>query len=169
MGYKDKIINSINSLYFDAIEDFKEAEAKIANDSKFRSFFAKKDYEGNIAMLKRCRRIANEISFPEKEIPQDDHESREIVDQSRECVRCFAKLCDSYIKMQTSLAKKASGEALPYKEYKMIYEQTMKIQAETNAALRELDLLYTDYTEDAGDQDTAGYVTYDMLMGGDED
>ena len=55
MEYKKQLIGRIESFYVDVVEEFKEAELQIMADSKFRSIFKKKDYDGNIAKLQKRR------------------------------------------------------------------------------------------------------------------
>lgn len=167
MDYRQKIIERIDKFYVEAIEEFREAEAKIISDSRFRRIFQKKDYSGNIKMLKYCKNIASGITFPENEIPQEDGESRDIVKKCRECIRIFGKLCDSYVSMQVALDKKARGENLSYKEYKKIYNQTKEDHDSLNSAIKDLDILYADYMDYSGSSSGGdGYMTYDMIAGG---
>ena len=56
MEYKKQLIGRIESFYVDVVEEFKEAELQIMADSKFRSIFKKKDYDGNIAKLRSCKK-----------------------------------------------------------------------------------------------------------------
>lgn len=167
MDYKQEIIEQINKLYFDSIEEFREAEARIANDSQFRKIFGKKNYGANIELLKRCKKIANDIVFPVDRIPEEDIDSQEIVKQGTEGIRAFNKLCDSYISMQTLLQKKADGEKISYKEFKLSYNDAKEKHNILNETLRDLDILYADYTEEE-DLSDVGYMTYDMITGGDE-
>ena len=57
MEYKKQLIKKIESFYVDVVEEFKEAELQIMADSKFRSIFKKKDYDGNIAKLRSCKKL----------------------------------------------------------------------------------------------------------------
>lgn len=167
MTYKQKIIESVNRFYFDCVEEFREAEVRIANDSKFRRIFKKKDYGANIDLLRRCKKKAQSVKFPTGDIPSSDAESKDIVHQCNECIRLFNKLCDAYVQMQTALQQKAQGKDLSYKEYNEIYHRAQKAHAMANSAIRDLDILYADYTEDveAGGE----YMTYAMLTGEDEE
>ena len=61
MEYKKQLIGRIESFYVDVVEEFKEAELQIMADSKFRSIFKKKDYDGNIAKLRSCKKDAQKI------------------------------------------------------------------------------------------------------------
>ena len=148
MEYKKKIIKVVDRFYVECIEEFKEAELKIANDSKFRTLFRKKDYDGNTELLRTCKDRARSLKFPLSEIPKDDQASRELIRHTELCIRQFNRLCDSYIQMQLALKKKAEGGQMPYKEYKSIYGKSQEDNAAMNKELKELDLLYTDYIED---------------------
>lgn len=170
MDYRQEIISGINSFYIESIEEFREAEARIAVDSQFRRIFKKKDYGANIDLLRRCKAKANDISFPD-DIPDGDTESIDIVHCCRECIRLFGRLCDSYIGMQMTLARKAQGDKVSYKEYNQTYGQTKERHARFNENVRELDILYADYAENAEDspESDKGYLTYDMIAGGSEE
>lgn len=169
MSYKDEIIRQINRLYFDSIEEFREAEARIALDSSFRKIFGKKNYSANIELLKKCKKIANEIEFPEDRIPDDDVDSQQIVNQGKAGIRAFNRLCDSYISMQTMLNRKAEGEKVSYKEYRQVFNETKERHNEMNDVLRELDIIYADYTEEEDLSSDTSYLTYDMIVGSDND
>ncbi len=162
--YRKKIITAVDRFYFDSLEEFREAEAKIANDSRFRRLFKRKDYKGNIELLRRCKKNANAVKFPTGAIPADDDESRDIVHQCQESIRRFNQLCDAHIRMQSALQDKADGkDDMPYKEYKQIYYHTQECNARMNEAIKELDILYADYAESES-AEGQGYMTYDMLM-----
>ena len=166
MDYKREIISAINRFYLESIEEFREAEARIAMDSKFRKMFQKKNYGRNINLLRKCKQKANDIVFPD-DIPEDDTDSRDILHRCRECIRSFGRLCDSYIAMQVMLDSKAQGEKVSYREYNEIYKQSRARHAEMNEKIRELDILYADYTDEGYGADD-GYLTYDMIVGGNE-
>lgn len=168
MDHRKEILTGIDRFYIECIEEFREAEARIAEDSKFRSMFRKKDYPGNIRILKHCKKVSNNIAFPVDDIPADDPESRQIVDQCRDSIHIFNRLCDSYISLQTALMKKSEGEDLSYGQYHEIYKTTKERHAMMNDSIRALDILYADYAEEGVDAGE-GFLTYDMLVGGDKD
>ena len=146
--YKKKIIKTVDQFYVDCISEFKEAEMKIANDSKFRRIFKKKDYKGNVEMLRACKKKTRDLRFPTGDIQKGDTESKELIKNTESCIRQFNKLCDSYILLQLALQKKAEGGEMSYKEYMNIYRKTQEDSVAMNEALKELDILYTDYIED---------------------
>ncbi len=148
MSYQKKIVQSINKFYVECVEEFREAEQRIANDSKFRRLFQKKNYGANIELLRRCRNVSRSIRFPTGEIEAGDTASRDIILMCESCIRQFNKLCDSYIQLQLALKKKAEGGDMPYKEYIGIYHVTQEHHAKMNSQLHELDIMYADYTED---------------------
>lgn len=148
MDYKKKIINVVDQFYVDCIEEFKEAELRIAADSKFRTIFRKKNYAGNIELLRSCRKQARDLRFPTGDIPSGDEASKELIHQTEAAIRQFSKLCDSYIQMQQALQKKAEGYKMPYKEYMGYYNKSQEERVAMNQVLTDLDLLYTDYIED---------------------
>lgn len=148
MDYKKQVISVVDDFYVNCIEEFKEAELKIANDSKFRRIFQKKDYAGNIEILRACKKEARSLRFPTGDIPKEDGATKELVRRTESCIRVFGRLCDSYIQLQTALQKKAKGSDLSYGAYKEIYYRTQEDRVAMNRELKVLDLLYTDYIED---------------------
>ncbi len=157
MDYKNKIIQTVNQFYVECVEEFKEAELKIASDSKFRTIFRKKDYKGNIELLKGCKKRAQHLKFPTGDIPKGDTDSKELIRLTEGAIRQFNRLCDAYIQMQIALQKKAQGEGVSYAEYKDIYRRSQEESVAMNRQLQELDLVYTDYMEDAD------YDVYEFL------
>ncbi len=148
MSDKKKIIAAIDRFYVECVEEFKEAELKITADSKFRSMFRKKDYDSNIDLLRSCKSSSRSIRFPTGDIDKGDEASKELIRQTEHCIRQFNRLCDTYIQLQLALKKKSEGSKLSYKEYMKIYSETQDSRREMNRELKELDILYTDYTED---------------------
>ena len=148
MDYKKKIIQVIDTFYVDCIEEFKEAEQRIANDSKFRKIFGKKDYAGNIELLRRCKKQARSLRFPTGDIPKGDQESKDLIRQTEQSIRQFSKVCDAYIQLQTTLEQKSKGANISYKDYMEFYHRTQEERVEMNQYLKDLDIMYTDYTED---------------------
>ncbi len=147
MDYKRKIIGVVEDFY-ECVDEFKEAELKIAKDSKFRKIFNKKDYSGNIELLRACKKQSRALRFPTGDIPKDDQASKDLMRQTENCIRQFSRVCDSYIQMQLALQKKSSGGPMPYAEYKEYYNRSQEDRITVNRELKELDLLYTDYIED---------------------
>lgn len=145
------LIQRVESFYIDAIEEFKEAEQQIMNDSQFRSMFRKKDYDGNIAHLKACRKKALEIDLKDIRIDSGDEEGREVIRKMGSACSAFVSLCDAYVRLQVFLKKKSRKEPAPFSEYKEIFNKVKKCKEETNRALHNLDLVYTDYTESYGE------------------
>lgn len=148
MNYKEKTIQVIDKFYVECVEEFKEAELKILNDSKFRSIFRKKNYDAHISLLKDCKDRARKLRFPTGDIPKDDQITKDLLSQTEKCIRQFAKMCDAYIQMQVALKEKSAGAKLDFKEYNAIYRRSQEEQAAMNDELRELDILYSDYIED---------------------
>lgn len=148
MDHKKKLIEKVESFYIDIIEEFKETELQIIADSGFKSIFRKKDYDGNISRLKYCKKQALAMDTEGKSIPADDMESRLILKNLEKCLALFNTLCDSYIRLQTSLKKKAAKEPLKYSEYREIFNKVQESKDALNKALHQLDIVYTDYTYD---------------------
>ena len=99
MEYKKQLIKKIESFYVDVVEEFKEAELQIMADSKFRSIFKKKDYDGNIAKLRSCKKGAQKIRTTDLQVPKADKTTAEVVRTFESCIRRFNALCDAYISL----------------------------------------------------------------------
>ena len=147
MDYKRKIIGVVDDFY-NCVDEFKEAELKINKDSKFRKIFSKKDYSGNIELLRTCKKQARALRFPMGDIPKGDQASKDMIRTTETCIRQFSRVCDSYVQLQLALQKKSAGEPMPYGEYKEYYTRSQEDLIAMNQELKELDLLYTDYIED---------------------
>lgn len=148
MNYKKNLIGKVETFYIDIIEEFKEAELQIIADSGFRSIFRKKNYDGNISRLKSCKKQALAINTEDIDTPENDNESRNVLKSFEKCLVLFNNLCDSYIRLQMSLKKKAAKEPVKYSEYKEIFRKVQEAKDALNGALHELDIVYTDYTYD---------------------
>lgn len=62
-------------------------------DSKFRSIFKKKDYDGNIAKLRSCKKDAQKIRTTDLQIPKKDKTAAEVVRIFEASIRKFNALC----------------------------------------------------------------------------
>lgn len=145
------LIESAEAFYIDAVEEFKETEQQIMNDSQFRSIFRKKDYDGNIAHLKKCRKQALEVSPGKIQVDAEDKESREVARRLGGAITAFAALCDAYVQLQVFLKRKSMKEDAPFSMYKEIFNKVKQCREEANKALHDLDLVYTEYTESYGE------------------
>ena len=158
MEYKKKVKEVVDRFYVECIEEFKEAEQRIASDSKFRKIFGKKDYAGNIEILRSCKKQARSLRFPTGDIPKEDQETKDLVHQTEQSIRQFSKVCDAYIQLQTALEQKSKGANISYKDYMEFYHRTQEERVEMNRYLKDLDLMYTDYIEDE-DYDMYEFLT----------
>ena len=140
------LIQRIEHFYIDVVEEFKEAEQQIINDSQFRSIFRKKDYDGNIAKLKACKRLAQEIDIVHIQI--DEQASKEVAESFSRALSLFIALCDVYVQLQVFLKKKAMKEEAKLSTYKEIFAKVEQSEKDVNQALHDLDIVYTDYTEE---------------------
>lgn len=148
-----KLIEKTECFYIDAVEEFREAEQKIINDSQFRSIFRKKDYDGNIALLKECRKRALSIDLREPEFYSSQREDTKAVAEAlRQAVSAFTAVCDAYVQLQVFLKKKAQKEEAKFSTYKEIFNKVNDSKNAANSALHYLDIVYTDYTELFGDE-----------------
>ncbi len=152
MDYKKQLIEMVETFYVDVVEEFKEGELQIIADSKFKSIFKKKDYDGNIGHLKRCKKQDLMLDTGEVDIPSDDEETKEVCRRFEKCLVIFNNLCDSYIQLQMALKKKANKEDLKFSEYKEIFQKVQTARNSLNSALHDLDIVYTDYAFDEEDQ-----------------
>lgn len=148
MDYKKQLIDLVEMFYVDVVEEFKEGELQIIADSKFKSLFKKKDYDGNIMRLRKCKRQALEIDVRAVNLPNEDEEAREIAKRFERCLAIFNNLCDSYIQLQTALKRKANKEELKFSEYKEVFQKVQTARNTLNRALYDLDMVYTDYAFD---------------------
>lgn len=142
-----KLIQTIEYFYIEIIEEFKEAEQSIINDSQFRSIFRKKDYDGNIALLRECKKKTLRIDLRDIKINTGDNDTKEVLRQLERTLAAFNALCDSYIQLQVFLKKKAMKEEAKFSAYKDIFNQVKEDKDAVNSQLHQLDILYTDYTE----------------------
>ncbi|MDO4545961.1 MAG: hypothetical protein Q4C25_07370 [Bacillota bacterium] len=151
MDYKKQLIEKVESFYVDVVEEFKEAELQIAADSRFKSIFKKKNYDGNIEKLKDCKKTALSIDVDDEKVSASDEDTKEVARRLERCLVMFNGLCDAYIQLQVALKKKAEKEALKFSEYKEIFNKMQACKVSLNGALHDLDLVYTDYAYEEGD------------------
>lgn len=142
------LIQKIEYFYIDIVEEFRETEQQIMNDSQFRSIFRKKDYDGNAAHLKQCRNAAQNISIKGIAIDDGDESAQEVARRFTQAVTSFRNLCDAHIQLQMLLKRKAQKEKIGFLEYKESFDKMNRARQETNRTLRDLDIVYTDYTEE---------------------
>ena len=157
MDYKKKIKDVIDRFYIECVDEFKEAEIQIANDSKFRSMFRKKDYDGNIKTLREIKKRTHSVRFPTGDIQKGDTAAKELIKQTENCIRQLGKLCDAYVQLQTTLKRKSEGYKVSLAEYNEVYRRSQEQHVAANRELKELDILYTDYFDDED------YEVYEFL------
>ncbi len=159
MDYKKQIIDKIESFYLDVVEEFKEAELQIIRDSKFKMIFKKKNYDGNIDHLKKCKKMALAIDVDDIEIPADDRLARQVVKAFEKCLVHFNNLCDTHTRLQIGLKKKADGtEDLKFSAYKELFQRVQTARNSLNSALHEMDIVYTDFAYDEEEDTSIKYV-----------
>lgn len=159
MDYKKQIIDKVESFYLDVVEEFKEAEMQIIRDSKFKMIFKKKNYDGNIDHLKKCKKMALAIDVDDIDIPADDRLARQIVKAFEKCLVHFNNLCDTHTRLQIGLKKKADGtEDLKFSAYKELFQKVQTARNSLNSALHEMDIVYTDFAYDEDEDDSIKYV-----------
>lgn len=142
---KRALIEKIEYFYIDIVEEFREAEQRIINDSQFRSLFKKKDYDGNIALLKECRKRT--LNIDHLDLKEWDSETKEVAEAFRKACTAFLAVCDSYVQLQVFLKKKSQKEEARFSVYKEIFNKVNESKDAANSALHALDIVYTDYTE----------------------
>ena len=148
MDYKKQLIEKIESFYVDVVEEYTRSRVRIMADSKFRSIFKRKNYGGNVAKLRECKKAALAIDIRDLNIPKGDRESDEVEHRFERCLVIFNNLCDAYIDLQLSLKKKAEGANMSFAQYREVFQKVQDARAGLNSALHELDIVYTDYTCD---------------------
>ena len=159
MDYKKQIIEKVESFYVDVVEEFKEAEMQIINDSRFKMIFKKKNYDGNIDHLKKCKKMALKIDVDDIKIPVADSMARDVIKEFERCLVFFNSLCDSHIALQTRLKMKAEKtEDLKFSDYKELFQRVQTSRNSLNGALREMDIVYSDFAYDEDDDDSIKYV-----------
>ncbi|MDO4745925.1 MAG: hypothetical protein Q4B18_05160 [Bacillota bacterium] len=159
MDYKKQIIEKIESFYVDVVEEFKESEMQIIADSKFRMIFKKKNYDGNIENLKKCKKMALSIDVDDIEIPAEDKLARQVVKAFEKCLVHFNNLCDTHTRLQMGLKKKAENkEDMKFSAYKELFQKVQTARNSLNSALHEMDIVYTDFAYDEDDDDSIKYV-----------
>lgn len=156
MDYRKQLVDRVESFYVDVVEEFKEAEMQVIADSKFTRLFKRKNYDGNIEHLKRCKKIALEMDVKDVEIPKTDGEARQIVKALEKCLVHFNNLCDCHIRLQMALKKKANKEELKFSDYKELFQKVQTARNSMNSALHAMDIVYTEFTCD--DDDTVEYL-----------
>lgn len=154
MDYKKQIIGRVESFYVDVVEEFKEAEKQVIADSKFKMIFKKKNYDGNIENLRKCKKMALKIDVDDIEIPADDKLAKQVAKAFEKCLVHFNNMCDCHIRLQMGLKKKADGEDLKFSEYKELFQKVQTARNSLNSALHEMDIHYTDFAYD-DDEDTS--------------
>ena len=78
MEYKKQLIGRIESFYVDVVEEFKEAELQIMAEFKISQYLQEKDYDGNIAKLRSCKKDAQKIRTTDLQIPKKDKTAAEV-------------------------------------------------------------------------------------------
>ncbi|MBQ3610978.1 MAG: hypothetical protein IJA01_01785 [Firmicutes bacterium] len=159
MDYKKQIIDKVESFYLDVVEEFKEAEMQIIKDSKFKMIFKKKNYDGNIEHLKKCKKMALNIDVDDIKIPADDRMARQVVKAFEKCLVHFNNLCDTHTRLQMGLKGKAENkEQMKFSDYKELFQKVQTARNSLNSALHEMDLVYTDYAYDEDEDTSIKYV-----------
>ena len=159
MDYKKQIIDKVESFYLDVVEEFKESEKQIINDSKFKMIFKKKNYDGNIENLKNCKKMALAIEVDDVDIPSDDKLARQVVKAFEKCLVHFNNLCDCHIRLQMGLKKKAEKtEDMKFSVYKEVFQKVQTARNSLNSALHEMDMVYTDFAYDEDEDTSIKYV-----------
>lgn len=159
MDYRKQIIGKIESFYVDVVEEFKEAELKIIADSKFRRIFKKKDYDGNIEHIKKCKKMALAIDVDNIVIPENDMLAQQVLKAFEKCLVHFNNLCDTHTRLQIGLKKKAENkEDMKFNEYKELFQKVQMARDSLNSALHEMDIVYTDFAYDDDEDTSIKYV-----------
>lgn len=159
MDYKKQIIERVESFYVDVVEEFKEAEKQVIADSKFKMIFKKKNYDGNIEHLRKCKKMALKIDVDDIAIPSDDKMARQVVKAFEKCLVHFNNMCDCHVRLQMGLKKKAEGtEKLKFSAYKELFQKVQTARNSLNSALHEMDILYTDFAYDEDEDTSINYV-----------
>lgn len=168
MDYRTELMSMINRFNTEAVEEFKEAEMRIARDSRFSRIRAKKDYDGHARMLRNVKSRAISLEPKAVQIPESDEEAQSLRKAFEKCIVKFCAVCDNYVQMQLALKSKSEGADLSYRQYKEINNKVKKSRVDLNSLMHEMDILYSDFIEYSkmdNSEDLAGveYKTYDQL------
>lgn len=159
MDYKKQIIEKIESFYLDVVEEFKEAEMQIIRDSKFKMIFKKKNYDGNIEHLKKCKSMGLKIDINDINIPAEDTLAKQVFKAFEKCLVHFNNLCDTHTRLQVGLKNKAEGkEEMKFSTYKELFQNVTTARNSLNSALHEMDLVYTEFAYDEDEETCIKYV-----------
>ncbi len=158
-----EIIKMVNDFYLNVIDDFKEAEGIIINESKFKSIFKHKDHDRNIRKLRSCKKKCIAISTKELESAASSKIEKTLLNDFERTRYAFVTLCDAHIQLQQSLKDKSEGAKVKYSEYKEIYNRMQKCRQDLNRQLHELDIDYTDYTYDDGEEFSYEFLSYEDI------
>lgn len=158
MEYKKQIIEKVESFYLDVVEEFKEAEMQIIKDSKFKMIFKKKNYDGNIEHLKKCKKMALMIDVNDIEIPVSDKLAKQVIKAFEKCLVHFNNLCDTHTRLQIGLKNKAERkEEMKFSVYKELFQNVQTARNSLNSALHEMDIYYTDFAYDEDEDQSIKY------------
>lgn len=156
-----KLKKTIDDFYLMVVDDFKEAEGIIINDSKFSNMFRKKDYDRNIRKLRSCKKKCIALDMAGL-VSESDAEEQQLLTDFERARYAFVALCDAHISLQQNLKDKSEGAKVKYSEYKELYNRMQKSRTEFNSQLHELDIDYTDYTYDLEeDGEEHEYLSYE--------
>jgi len=145
MNYEEMLIERIES-FVDVVESFVKVEHQIINDSKFRTYLKKPDYEGNITILTDIKTLALEIDTDDITIPEDDHQSIDLEDKFERCLVMFNKLCDGFIDLQEQLKQKSTKvKKLKVTDYQELLKELQTTRNLMNSALHDFDAAYSEY------------------------
>ncbi|MCR5482670.1 MAG: hypothetical protein K6F52_07760 [Clostridia bacterium] len=148
MAGNKRIIRATEYFYVDVIENYKLVEQEVIRENQLLKLFKRPKYDERIAGFTNCRDMAKNINLKEITIDAPDKLGAELKADLAECIRKFVKLCNAYIMFQSKLKAKAERKIkLKLSEYKEIANELKECNAEMSEALKELDIVYTDYTE----------------------
>ena len=147
MDYRKALKEMIDYFYVDVVEEFKEVELRISQESRFSMLTKKKDYLGNAELMRKARKGTQVINTQDVDIPAWDEATKKLNLQFEKSILVFNKLCDGYVQLQLMLNDKAEGEKVPWHTYKGVYNDLMKVRADMNRQLHDLDVLYTELDE----------------------
>jgi hypothetical protein len=147
MADQRNIIKAIDSFYEEIINNYKELERQVANESKILSIFKKVDYKARIAKFKELKKRAQTINLKKIEIDNDDEFSSDAKEALGRSISLFVDLINFQVTFHTMLLKKSEGEKIQMVDYRKAVYNIQKATEILQNGLRNMDAVYANLEE----------------------
>ncbi|MDF2656754.1 MAG: hypothetical protein K0R19_3228 [Bacillota bacterium] len=147
MADQRNIIKAIDSFYEEVINNYKELERQVANESKILSIFKKVDYKARIAKFKELKKRAQTINLKKIEIDNDDEFSSDAKEALGRSISLFVDLINFQVTFHTMLLKKSEGEKIQMVDYRKAVYNIQKATEILQNGLRNMDAVYANLEE----------------------